>query len=77
MRFTDEALKKIDKAYAEVQKESGKHEFYMALNVDNSIGTPEVFSNNWGVCKVEDIDHMIEELQMMKESIKRGTGVEF
>lgn len=77
MRFTDEALEKIEKTYAEVQKETGKSQFYMGLRVDNNLSRPGVYTNNWGICDLEDIDHMIEELQLMKEAVKRATGVEF
>ena len=68
MRFTDEALEKIEKAYGDVQRETGRHEFYMGLTIGNSMNMPCVYVNgNWGICDLEDIDHMIEELQMMKE----------
>lgn len=77
MRFTDEALEKVEKTYSELQKESGRHEYYMGLELKNGIGMPTIFTNNWQVCNLDDLDHMIGELQMMKNAIERATGVEF
>lgn len=74
MRLTDKAIEKIDRAYAENRKES-RYKTGLGLNVQNSISGATVFRDNWALCDLENLEQMIYELTMMRNTIKEEVGI--
>ena len=66
--FTEELVESINAKYTEL----GETE--LELKVIRSLDGPRVFTKNWNVCKVADLEQMIEELTLMKKAIEGVYG---
>lgn len=72
MRFSQETLQQIKKQYREHRGSSN-----VRLNIeDSAMGGAQILDGNWGICRVSEMDHLIEELQALKEAITEVTGIE-
>ena len=77
IRFTEEMEKRIDINLGEKKKAnpvSGKV-IGIGINIKDSLGGATVFKDNWGICTVNELSRMIEELTMLKEAIQEETGI--
>lgn len=74
MKFTEKALEQIDMAYTANRRESA-WECGLGINVRNGISGAKVYVNNWEVCPLEDLEQMIEELAIMRDTIKETIGI--
>lgn len=78
IRIKQEKLEAINARYDAIRKEKkcGVVVGKMGLNIKESLGVT-IFSGNWGICNIEDIDAMIDELTDMRTAIEEETGIYF
>jgi len=77
IRFNEKALEKIEKNYDVKHREKFGRFDDMGITINNSIGGSTIFNNNWMICKVEEINSMIEHLTILKAAIEEETGLQF
>ena len=77
MKLTQSKIESINKAIDEKKKANPMNhgEVGIGINVHDSIGGLTVFKNNWGVCTIEELGRMIEELTMVKEALEEECGI--
>lgn len=73
MRFTEEALKKIDEIKFERLRAACRHG--IGVTVEDGAVESCISHNGWEVCKISELSEMITDLQNIKEAIKEATGV--
>ena len=76
MKFTEQLIGRIERN-ADNKKKKSRYRVGLGLNVQNSIGGATIFANNWGICEIEELQQMIDELTIMKQAIEEETGIEF
>lgn len=75
MRFTDEAVDKIDRAYHAKLRENPVRYNIVGLNGFEILHDGRVCGVNGVVCEYEDLARTIEELSMLLEAVKETVGV--
>ena len=77
MKLTDKALERIDRNLTDKKKARPLNGSVIGIgvNLKDSIGGATVFKDNWGICEVEDLSRMIEELTMLRDAITEETGI--
>lgn len=75
MRFTDKALEKIERAYAEKRRASTNREWGLGVEVRNRKNGASVTVCGQLVCELDDLDQLIEELKMMQSVIEEEIGI--
>lgn len=77
MKLTTTMLEKVEENLHEKKKANplrGKI-LGIGVNLRNSMNGATVFKNNYGVCSLEELSRMIEELTMLKEAIEEEAGI--
>ena len=74
MRLIEEKVAAVNEKYDNTKIELGIGAS-LSLNIQNSISGLTVFKGNWAICKVENIDNMIKELQLLKDTIREEVGI--
>ena len=77
MEFTKEALQTINNAFTENRNEKGIKSKGLGLKLDNSLGGAGIFLENWHIIDLKNIEQLIDELEIMRETIKQETGILF
>ena len=73
MRFTGNKIVEINKEYRDLQFASKKRAFCFGLAFTQ--GRIESNTTCSSICRVEDLEDLIEELTMMKQAIENTTGL--
>jgi hypothetical protein len=78
MKFTNDKLKEIQKAYDKIQKEDKTYKYGLGVTIapsdDNGTGVM-LNTNEFVFVEVEDLKQLIYELQNMKKAIEETTGL--
>lgn len=77
MKFTDSKIESINNTLDEKKRTNpynGKV-IGIGINLNDGICGATVFKDNWGICSIEELGRMIEELTMLKEAIEEETGI--
>lgn len=73
MRITGKKTEEINKEYRDLQAVSKKRAFCFGLVFTE--GRIESNTTLSSICRIEDLDDLIEELTMMKQAIENTTGI--
>lgn len=79
MRFTESKIEAIDKNLSAKKKANpfiNSSIVGIGIKLDNSINGITVFKDDTAVCTLAELNRVIEELTMLKESITEETGLE-
>ena len=73
MRFTENAITKVESAYPHNRKKHTKKDFgTFGLSL---FANGHIITNGHELCAVEELDLLIKELQAMQETIKEELGI--
>ena len=77
MKLTMKAIEKVNENLWNKKKENPMNGSVIGIgvNMHDSFGGATVFKDNWGLCELEELGRMIDELTMLKEAIEEETGV--
>ena len=68
MRLNETTQNKVNETISNITE--------MDMNVRNMMGHTGIFKGSWHVCNLEDLTHLIRELQNVQAAIERETGIE-
>ena len=73
MKINKQKIEAINEQYSETRRKTrgGIH----GLNVADGVNGATVYSNNWQICTVEELQSMIIELVDMRNAIEKETGI--
>ena len=74
MRLTEEKIAAVNEKYDNTKIELGIGAS-LSLNIGNDIKGIAVFARNWEICTVDELDSMIKELQLLKDTIREEVGI--
>ena len=79
MKINDAKVERINDVLYDMKKANPYHskiEIGVGIKIFNVLGKTVVAKDNIGIANVEDLGRVIEELQMLKETIENETGLE-
>lgn len=72
MRFNEELINAVNENY-----QSAKPFDPLGLYIDNSLDSVKIYTNNWQVCRLEELEDMIKGLKQIRASLNEVTGIEW